>query len=215
MVKNWVKIAGVCGVILVILSVISIVLNYFFLDYILSMTRVYILFIFIPLLISTILYILFYYGFVLVGKKYNNKSLLTASWLVLIYTILSFIVLTIRFAIGVNKWFLPFPFSSILFAFQVLSQLLFGISLIILAKKIRYALAAGILTLLDLFLGIPFLTQQVFIFLSYKGYASYFNYYSIIYTVLLSIILISILILETSILFEVSGKISRVRRNKK
>lgn len=203
-VKNWIKIAGVCGIVLIILNLISIVFNYVFLNYYdFGMSLVYILSMFISFIIFTIFYTLFYYGFVVVGKKYNKKLLLFAGWLVIIYGLLSFIVMIIRFSVGVNDWFLPSPFSSILSTLQVLSQVLFGIGLITLSKKIKYALAAGILSLLSLLI-------ERFYFLFLMRYFST-DYLIPVYTALSEAVYTIILIFGILILF----KASKERKSKR
>ncbi len=205
--KNWIKIAGVCGIALIILDLIGIIFAYVFLKYYdFGMSFTYES-TFISFIIGTFFSTLFYYGFVVVGKKYNNKLLLIASWLVIIYGLLSFIVIAIKFAVGSNEWFLPSPFSSILPALQVLSAVLFGIGLLTLSKKIKYALTAGILSLLSLLIS----SISSFYFLYLMIYFST-NYLMPIYTVISETIIIIALILEVLILFKASKEKENEKR---
>lgn len=153
---KWLKISGVAGIFMLVFSVLS----GFFQGGIISQ---------VLLSVCAILSILFFYGFIVLGKKYNQRLLTVVGWFFIIFSVL-FVIFEI--ALLVFPGFVGLPevelsiesienaFSSLLslagiylisfgllLLLYIILGILFGIGLIKL-KQVKYAKVTGILTII-------------------------------------------------------------------
>lgn len=118
--SKWLKIAGIAGILVIVFLVLASIFETFFAKGV-AFRHVSIIF---SLLISIFL-ILFFYGFVVLGKKYGKKLIAVISWIFIIFIVL-FIVLEILLLIF-QEAIMNFLFGSL----NISSAELFGIEALI------------------------------------------------------------------------------------
>jgi len=142
---NVLKLGAISAILSVIVGIVMIIFSFLY-------------------IISLVLSIIFYYAFVFLGKKFNNKLLIAAAWIFIIFNILVITFSVLQFAqidIGIFKFFIMgSPFGSQFFGrygasemivvmlslvFSLLLLILFGAGLIQLRKKVEMAKITGLL----------------------------------------------------------------------
>jgi len=168
--SKWLKLGGICGVLILIFSVLASLLIAILpqSSAVLSIILVIIFF------ISTVSYIFFFYGFNVLGKKYRKKLIRVISWILIIFGILGIIfaiVLIIYPSLVGGLVFTPLldSLSSdepvdqllttlgpllaiilIIFFTCLILGILFSVGLITLRKEVKYANITGILNIIGL-----------------------------------------------------------------
>lgn len=117
------------------------------------------------LILLLILSLIIFYAFILLGRKFKNKLLIFASWLGIIigiahtaYILFGGLIFEIP-TIGLDNFLSPFLASSYIITSIIagVGAILFGIGLLKLNKKIKYAKVAGILDIIAGFTMILFI----------------------------------------------------------
>ncbi|MFC1710562.1 hypothetical protein ACFLZJ_00150 [Nanoarchaeota archaeon] len=165
--KKPLKVAAWSGVIYIILQILSIILLitlFLTLSTGYNFTQILIVIIMLAGLVFTIL---FKYGFLILGKRYNNKLLKVLAWISIVAIILSILYLLITGIISLVSVkgvvdiqqdlvtgdssinLLPIILILILLIFEFIFNILWGVSLIKLRNEFRIAKAAGILRIVS------------------------------------------------------------------
>jgi len=159
---KWMKIAGVMGIILLLITLSSVVMNFVAKDMLFSsmMNQTVSLILFVIILIITFFY---YFGFVKLGKRANEKLLSLGSWFIIVPIIL-YVVLFIVAGLIVQPKFAEYMIGGggesfkvsfliiaivwvVLFLINAMGQLLFSIGLIKTGKQVKFSKIAGILNI--------------------------------------------------------------------
>jgi len=223
--KNWIKIGGIAGIILIALTILNIARSYLLLIGATSELGHLNELIFFPDgILSAFLLILLYLGFFFVAKKYNKKFLKIISMLAIIFSLIDFlfealvnilIYLAPQYLHFLTSQFYTYSYMGLYSIIGILT-LLFGIGLMTLRKINKLSFIAGILILADFIIGL-IVSGYIFVNqISQIQHAGSMYFISIIY----SIFNIAILLLEVIILFRLSRfktneKLNRKRKNRK
>lgn len=186
--RKWLKLGGICGILILIFSVLASLMIVILpqSSAVLSIILVIIFF------ISAVSYLFFFYGFNVLGKKYEKKLIRVISWILIIIGILGIIfaiVLIIYPSLAGGLVFTPLldslasdnPVDELLntlgqllaiivaiFIVCLILGILFSVGLITLRENVEYSKITGILNIIGLctlIIGIGFLILLVsFIF---------------------------------------------------
>ncbi|MBU0466668.1 MAG: hypothetical protein KJ600_02375 [Nanoarchaeota archaeon] len=178
---KWIKIAGIVGIVLLILNIFLTTLNFAAKSFVNSLLANQIIFL-IFLVVFILLFFFYYFGFVKVGKFVGEKFLKLGAWFIIIFMFLCIVLIIVAGIVvfpqavsasvdgsleSFKTVFLILGVSSvILWMLVVIGYLLFSIGLIKAGRQVRFAKVAGILNICVFVAGIAFIVGMIILIYS-------------------------------------------------